>query len=160
MKPYISQRDFNMQEYFETQYIRKTIMGIFVIAIMLVISTVVAVSLFFESTDIVSKIFVVIVLAASFIFFYVMKLEYKITEQNIEYKYFPFHRKWKSIDRSEVANISFVKYSALKEYGGWGIKYGRKGIAYNVSGNYGIFVELKSGKTMMLGTVKYKELCK
>ena len=75
------------------------------------------------------KIFVVIVLAASFIFFYVMKLEYKITEQNIEYKYFPFHRKWKSIDRSEVANISFVKYSALKEYGGWGIKYGRKGFA-------------------------------
>ena len=149
-----------MQEYFETQYIRKTIMGIFVIAIMLVISTVVAVSLFFESTDIVSKIFVVIVLAASFIFFYVLKLEYRITDQKIEYKYFPFHRKWKSIDRSEVANISCVKYSALKEYGGWGIKYGRKGIAYNVSGNYGIFVELKSGKTMMLGTVKYKELCK
>ncbi|MFZ9847468.1 MAG: hypothetical protein ACO3EE_04890 [Flavobacteriales bacterium] len=149
-----------MQEYFETQYIRKTIMGIFVIAIMFIVSAVVIVSLFVESTDIVSKIFVVLVLIASFIFFYVMKLEYKITEQKIEYKYFPFHRKWRSIDRSEVANISFVQYIALKEYGGWGIKYGRKGIAYNVSGNYGIFVELKSGKTMMLGTVKYKELCK
>jgi hypothetical protein len=149
-----------MQEYSETQYIRKTIMGIFVIALMLIINAVVVGSLFVEGTDIVSKIFVVLVLIASFIFFYVMKLEYKITNEKIEYRYFPFHRKWRSIDRSEVANISFVKYSALKEYGGWGIKYGRKGIAYNVSGNYGIFVELNSGKTLMLGTVKYKELCK
>jgi len=148
-----------MSEYSETQYIRKTIMGIFVIALMFIVSVVVIGSLFVESTDIVSKIFVVLVLIASFIFFYVMKLEYKITNEKIEYKYFPFHRKWRSIDRSDVANISFVKYSALKEYGGWGIKYGRKGIAYNVSGNYGIFVELKSGKTMMLGTVKYKGLC-
>jgi len=134
-------------------------MGIFVIALMFIVSVVVIGSLFVESTDIVSKIFVVLVLIASFIFFYVMKLEYRITDEKIDYKYFPFHRKWRSIDRTEVASISFVKYSALKEYGGWGIKYGRKGIAYNVSGNYGIFVELKSGKTMMLGTVKYKGLC-
>ena len=148
-----------MSEYSETQYIRKTIMGIFVIALMFIVSVVVIGSLFVESTDIVSKIFVVLVLIASFIFFYVMKLEYRITDEKIDYKYFPFHRKWRSIDRTEVASISFVKYSALKEYGGWGIKYGRKGIAYNVSGNYGIFVELKSGKTMMLGTVKYKGLC-
>jgi hypothetical protein len=148
-----------MQEYFETQYIRKTKLGILLNVVILIVMGLTVYNFFVENHGLAEKIFVSMVLISVLLLFYFMKLEYKITNEKIEYKYFPFHRKWRSVDRSEVANISFVKYSALKEYGGWGIKYGRKGIAYNVSGNYGIFVELKSGKTMMLGTVKYKELC-
>lgn len=149
-----------MQEYFETQYVRKTKWAIFANVVMALVMLVILGSLFVERNDFVAKIFVLLMLSGVFVLFYFMKLEYKITEQKVEYRYSPFHLKWRSIDRSEVDKISFVKYSALTEYGGWGIKYGRNGVAYNVSGNYGIFVELKSGKTMMLGTVKYKELCK
>jgi hypothetical protein len=149
-----------MSEYFETQHFRKSTLGIFTIIVLIVLHIVGLVSIFMESNDLFSKVFSVISLISLFILFWMMKLEYRISEQKIEYKYFPLHRKWRSIDRTEVANISFVKYSALGDYGGWGIRYGSKGWAYNVSGNYGIFVELKSGKTMMLGTVKYRELCK
>ncbi len=149
-----------MQEYFETQYVRKTKWAIFANVVMAIVMLVILGSLFVERNDFVAKIFVLLMLSGVFVLFYFMKLEYKITEQKVEYRYSPFHLKWRSIDRSEVDKISFVKYNALTEYGGWGIKYGRNGVAYNVSGNYGIFVELKSGKTMMLGTVKYKDLCK
>jgi hypothetical protein len=38
------------------------------------------------------------------------------------------------------------------EYGGWGIRYGRKGRAYNVSGNMGLDLTLKPSKSFLIGT--------
>jgi hypothetical protein len=45
------------------------------------------------------------------------------------------------------------------EYGGWGYRVGGKksGIAFNVSGNMGVQIELKNGKKILLGTRKPKE---
>ena len=46
------------------------------------------------------------------------------------------------------------------DYGGWGIKYGLKGLAYNISGNFGIQLELKSGSKILIGTQKPDEVKK
>ncbi len=46
----------------------------------------------------------------------------------------------------------------LREYGGWGVKYGRAGKAYNVSGNRSVQLKLSSGKGLLIGSQRPEEL--
>jgi hypothetical protein len=58
-----------------------------------------------------------------------------------------------------VASIEVRKYSPIKEYGGWGFRYGFKnGKAYNISGNMGLQLILKNGDRILIGTQKPEEL--
>jgi len=88
------------------------------------------------------------------------KLTTRIDEQGIKYQFYPFHLKLKVISWDELSDAYIRKYDAVSEYGGWGLKGGfffkKKGIAYNVSGNIGIQLMLKSGKKILIGT-KQKE---
>jgi hypothetical protein len=83
-------------------------------------------------------------------FFVILKLETTIHPAGIGYRFFPFHRKVRSICWEEIQNIYVRQYSPLGEFGGWGLRGG----AYNVSGNMGIQIEFKNGKTLLLGTRK------
>jgi hypothetical protein len=49
-------------------------------------------------------------------------------------------------------------YSSLRDYGGWGIRYGSKGKAYNVSGSRGVRLELSNGKRLLIGSQRPEEL--
>ncbi len=83
------------------------------------------------------------------LFFY-LKLETTIDSKGIQYKFIPFSKKtilWHDISACYVRT-----YSPLREYGGWGIRFGLNGKAYNVKGNKGIQVVLKSGKKILFGT--------
>ena len=60
----------------------------------------------------------------------------------------------------EIESFKAMEYSPLKEYGGWGIRYGFKGKAYNVSGNKGVKIFLKNGSNIMFGSQKHQELAK
>ena len=59
------------------------------------------------------------------------------------YSYFS----WESIDR-----VYLRTYNPLTEYGGWGIRIGARGRAYNVSGTIGIQLELRDGTKLLIGT--------
>lgn len=88
---------------------------------------------------------------------FIFKLTTRIDEEGIQYKFFPFHLKFKHIKWNEIDKAYIRKYDALTEYGGWGIKGGKflkkdKGTAVNVSGDIGIQLELKSGKKLLIGT--------
>ena len=49
-------------------------------------------------------------------------------------------------------------YSPITEYGGWGIKWGSGGKAYNVSGNRGVQQEFTDGKRLLIGSQKPEQL--
>lgn len=76
------------------------------------------------------------------------------TEKGIRYQFFPFHFKTKIIRWEAVEKVYVRKYRPIMEYGGWGIRYGLNGKAYNIAGNYGIQLELKGGKKLLIGTQK------
>jgi len=82
------------------------------------------------------------------VLFFLLKLETTITKQAISFRFFPFvSRKipFSEIDSMEVVNYGFV--------GGWGIRLTRRyGTVYNIKGNMGLLVKLKSGKTFIIGT--------
>ncbi|MDG1529104.1 MAG: hypothetical protein P8I51_01120 [Polaribacter sp.] len=89
------------------------------------------------------------------IFFF--KLKTRIDEKGIHFQFFPFHFKPRTIAWSELKSANTRKYYAITEYGGWGLKTSflsrkKKGIAYTVSGELGLQLELKAGKKILIGT--------
>ncbi|NNF33424.1 MAG: hypothetical protein HKN68_04915 [Saprospiraceae bacterium] len=89
---------------------------------------------------------------------YYCKLITYIDEKNIVYRFIPFHRKAHSIPWDEVESAEVVKYRPIMEYGGWGIRYGRKGKAYNTKGNKGLEIITKDGKNLLIGTQEPEQL--
>ena len=103
--------------------------------------------------------YVLIGIAIPFLF-YLFELRIKVNEDGLHYQFIPFHLKFHTIKMDEIESCTAMEYSPLKEYGGWGIRYGFKGKAYNVSGNKGVKIFLKNGSNIMFGSQKYKELAK
>ena len=97
---------------------------------------------------ILTGIFPILVL----LLFRLLKLETLIDEEGIKCRFMPFQRKYKTFLPLDIAKYEVKKYNPLMEYGGWGIRYGRKGTAYNVRGNMGLYLELKNKKNFLIGT--------
>ena len=106
------------------------------------------------------KLFYVVIGIASPSLFYLFELRIKINQDGFHFQFFPFHLKFHTIKMDEIESFKAMEYSPLKEYGGWGIKYGFKGKAYNVYGNKGVKLFLKNGANIMFGSQKHKELAK
>ena len=92
--------------------------------------------------------------------FYLFELRLKVSAEGLHYQFFPFHLKSHIIKLEDIEKFKAMEYSPLKEYGGWGIKYGFKGKAYNVSGNKGVKIFLNNGTNIMFGSQKNSELAK
>jgi len=91
---------------------------------------------------------------------YIIKFSFQIDKDGVKYCFFPFHIKERIIQWDEITTLYVRKYKPIAEYGGWGIRTlsFKKNIAYNISGNYGLQIELKNGKKILFGTQNPEEL--
>ena len=88
------------------------------------------------------------------IFMRMLQLKTKITSKSIHFHL--FHLVRKKIDWEEVANAEVVDYGFV---GGWGIRlFTSYGTVYNIRGRFGLALELKSGKRLLIGTQKPEAL--
>ena len=92
------------------------------------------------------------------VFMLAIKMVTEVKNDAIHIRFFPLKRE--VIPFSEIAKCDARQYSPIKEYGGWGIRYGTKGIAYNVSGDRGVQLELTNGKRLLIGSQRSEELTK
>ena len=92
------------------------------------------------------------------LFFYTCRLTVEVRSDGLHFRYFPFHLSFHRISLTDLQNYEARTYNPMKEYGGWGIKYGRKGKAYNTSGNRGVQLELSNGEKILIGSQKPEEL--
>lgn len=101
----------------------------------------------------------IIVIAVIFLLFISVQLKTTITNKGITFTYFPFILKSRTYLWEDIDKVYTRTYSPIWEYGGWGLRYGFKnGMAYNVSGNQGIQIILKTGKKVLIGTKKTEEV--
>ncbi len=63
-----------------------------------------------------------------------------------------------SIAAGDLKGYEVLTYSPIKDYGGWGIRYGRGGKAYNVRGNRGVQLQLANGQRLLIGSQRPEEL--
>ncbi|KQC14572.1 MAG: hypothetical protein APR63_13935 [Desulfuromonas sp. SDB] len=88
------------------------------------------------------------------LFFIFCHLHVYIDDKYLKLRYFPLHLSYRSIELDKIINYQNIKYNPIIDCGGWGIKYGKYGITYNVKGNKAIFLVLKSGKKILIGSQK------
>jgi len=119
----------------------------------LIILLVVAFAFYYEESTLERVVALIIPL-----FLFILNLETEISQEGISVRFFPFHLKKKFFAWDEIAKAEVREYSPLLEYGGWGIRRGRSGIAYNVKGKMGLQLVLKNGKKILIGTQKAEEL--
>mgnify|MGYP001004894480 CR=1 FL=1 len=101
-----------------------------------------------------------LILTLIILLFLLVKLETKIQDNGIYVRFFPFIPKFKFYPWGNISIAVVRKYSPLMEYGGWGVRWGGNGTAYNVKGNKGLQLKFKSGNALLVGTQKPDELQK
>ncbi|MBN2082668.1 hypothetical protein JW859_10755 [bacterium] len=90
--------------------------------------------------------------------FIAARLKTEVATDAIRVQFVPFHLRPVVIRPAEIVSASAGQYNPLGDYGGWGIRYGAGGKAYNTSGNMGVRLELASGKHLLIGSQHAPEL--
>ena len=83
---------------------------------------------------------------------YSIRLVTEVRNDGLYLRFFPFHLSFVKFPTNGIRSYEAITYSPLGDYGGWGIRYGWNGKAYNVSGNQGIQLELSEGRRVLIGT--------
>ena len=105
---------------------------------------------------VISAAFSFLICAGFTLLFYKLKLITGVSPDGIHIRFFPLTRRIISFD--SITSCKARTYRPIREYGGWGIRFSRKGNAYNVSGNRGVQLEFKQGKPLLIGSQKAEEL--
>ena len=93
------------------------------------------------------------------LFLYKTNLTVEVHSDGLYIRFFPFHLSFHKLASEDIEGVEVRTYRPIREYGGWGIRYGRNGKAYNVSGNRGVQLHLSEGKQLLIGSQKSEELC-
>jgi len=92
-------------------------------------------------------------------FVHLVRLETKIQNNNLTIKFWPFHLKPVIFQIIHIKNAEAITYNPIKDYGGWGIRYGVKGKAYNLNGNKGVLLTFKNDQVVLIGSQNHEKLC-
>lgn len=100
----------------------------------------------------------VVGLLAVAVLLWTFRLETVVRRAGLYIRCTPFHRRWRQFAAQELSECYARTYRPILEYGGWGIRWGWKGRAYNVSGHEGVQLVLKNGKRLLVGSQRSHEL--
>lgn len=90
--------------------------------------------------------------------FYAVNLTVEVRPNGLHLRYFPFHLRFHRIAFDTITRAEARTYSALREFGGWGIRWGKEGKAYTVSGDRGVQLEFRNGRKLLIGSKRAEEL--
>lgn len=79
---------------------------------------------------------------------YGLTLKWTISQNAFTFKYPPFYNKWRSIPVAEIKKIEILRINPLKEFGGWGFRYGKLGQAFTTTGRMIIHIETSRGQKL------------
>ncbi|MEN2283627.1 hypothetical protein AAGF08_15900 [Algoriphagus sp. SE2] len=125
--------------------------------------TLVLLLVFFFRADDKSEMGIALIVMVStllliFLFILNLKLETRIDDSGVSFRYFPFIRNWRKIEKDRILSIQVINYSPITDYGGWGLKGNKTAKAYSILGNEGLLISTGEKKKIMIGTSKAKEL--
>ena len=84
----------------------------------------------------------------------------EVRRDGIYVRFFPLGFSFQRIPLEEIEEYYVRTYNPVREYGGWGIKGGAAGKAFNVSGNTGLQLELVDGNATLIGSRRAEDLAR
>ncbi len=92
------------------------------------------------------------------ILFFMIKLETQVRADGLYVRMFPLHLRFREFKFDSLEQYNARTYRPIMEYGGWGIRFGKSGKVYNMSGNKGVQLVFKNGKRLLIGSQRAEEL--
>ena len=81
---------------------------------------------------------------------------HRVRDDGLLLHFYPLRRRL--IPWSKILECKARTYRPVREYGGWGIRFSRAGIAYNVSGNQGVQLQLRDDRPLLVGSQRAEQL--
>jgi len=97
-------------------------------------------------------------IGALVVFILAIRLEVTVSAAGLSVRFFPLHLRSRHFGRSEIVEHRAMAYHPLRDFGGWGIRYGRTGWAYIVRGTEGVLVRTFDGRQLLIGSLRAVEL--
>ncbi len=93
---------------------------------------------------------------------WVARLVTEVRDDGIYIRFYPFHRGFHGFHWEEIESFEARTYRPVRDYGGWGIRFGSGGKAYNVSGNRGLQLSLGGWRSrqILIGSQRPEELAR
>jgi Family of unknown function (DUF6141) len=89
--------------------------------------------------------------------FLTIRMITEVRKDRIRIRYIPLYTR--IVKPGEIKTFEACRFRPIRDYGGWGIRWaGSRGMAYIISGNEGVRLELTDGKKLMIGSQKAEEL--
>lgn len=85
-------------------------------------------------------------------------LDTRVEDGVLHVRFWPFHLERRSYLIAELVSFERRAYSPLREYGGWGLRSGRRGDALTVSGSEGVELSFRRRRPLMIGSQRASEL--
>lgn len=92
------------------------------------------------------------------LFFYRMTMTTVVQPGELQVRFWPFILRPERIPLHTLRNYERITYKPIRDYGGWGIRWGMKGKAYNMSGNEGVLLHFYNQESLLIGSQKAGEL--
>lgn len=91
-------------------------------------------------------------------FFYRMSMTTVVQPGELQVRFWPFILRPVRIPLHTLRNYGRITYNPIRDYGGWGIRWGMKGKAYNMSGSEGVLLHFYDKESLLIGSQKAGEL--
>jgi hypothetical protein len=85
-----------------------------------------------------------------------LELHVTVGDAGVRIRMLPFANR--TIAPAQIARWEARTYRPIREYGGWGLRFGSRGRAYNVSGERGVELTLDNGKRVLIGSQRSDDL--
>ena len=85
-----------------------------------------------------------------------LKLIIEVNAAGIHIRFYPLTSR--TIRFEDITSCKARAYNPIREYGGWGIRIGRNGKAYNVYGNTGVQLEFADALPLLIGSQQAEDL--
>lgn len=104
---------------------------------------------------VVVAVYVLALTFGTFSLLFWMRLTVEVRVDGIHVRFPPFVRR--VIFYDEIASYEPRTYRPIREFGGWGLRWGLGGQAYTVKGNRGVQLVFANGKRLLIGSQRPEE---
>lgn len=96
--------------------------------------------------------FIIALNGAMVIFLLFARLQVEVSTAGLFVRFYPRQTKIRKIDLDDHPTVAVIEYSALRDYGGWTVKRGRRYTAYTVGGDQGVAITYENGHHVLIGS--------
>jgi len=98
---------------------------------------------------IMAAFFITLTVGIALIFYY-MRLITEVRYDSLKVSYKPFFKK--KFEYKDIKSAEAIKYSPVKDAGGWGYKIRKGRRFYNITGNLGVKIVFRDGREIVIGS--------